>query len=168
MIYDWLLVSQRKCMPKTNSSYNSQYRTRGPASKQVQPTRSKKPHHIVSQKSPDLWVSRQEIHEQWRMRWWFFKISFFLSVLSMLAVIALCWHVFDVTKSLPIPLISVALAPLFILIRQFAKYLLVHPMDNKQYNLEIMRIEARTGRHSVVSTIIEKSAPGSHETKRQV
>jgi len=116
------------------------------------------------------------------MRWWFFGVGVFLSVLWMIAVIALCWHVFDVTRNLLSLLISVANAPAIEFMRRFANYLLVLPMDDKKFRLEKARIEAGIGRPSVVSSLIEtargrktdhsdvsgKPAIQSDETKRHV
>jgi hypothetical protein len=114
----------------------------------------------------------EEARERRRMRWWFFGIGALLSVLWMIAVILLCWHVFDVTKNLFSLLISAANAPALEFMRRVANYLLVLPMDDKEFELEKARIEAGVSKPSAKSILMEavrgrKGAQGG-EAKQQV
>ena len=105
------------------------------------------------------------------MRWWFFGVGALLSILWMAAVIALTWHVFDVTRNLLSLLISAASAPALEFMRRFANYLLVLPMEEKEFELEKARIEAGVSKPSAKSILMEavrgrKGDQGS-KTKQQ-
>jgi hypothetical protein len=140
--------------------------------KSIHKPASKRRHSIASRKNAisQLADTEEACHRR-RMRWWFFGVGILLSILWMAAMIALTWHVFDTTKSLLSLLISAANAPAIEFMRRFANYLLVLPMEDKEFELAKARIEAGLSKPSAKSILMEavrgRIGTQGGETKQQ-